>query len=111
MLRHVELACIRRTVLRHHACHLGNHIPGAAHDDRVSDTDVLRPHLIEIVQSRARHRDTADEYRLETRYGRQRAGATHLHFDRDDLARRLLRRKLMSNRESWRSRDVAESLL
>jgi hypothetical protein len=63
------------------------------------------------VQRRVGHRDPADEYRLQLRHRRQRAGATDLHLDAEHLGRLLLRRVLVRQGEARRARDEAELLL
>ena len=48
----------RRPQRQHGPDHLGDHVTGLAHDDRVAGADVLERHLVLVVQRRHRRRST-----------------------------------------------------
>ena len=49
----------------HRPDHLGDHVAGLAHHDRVARAHVLGPHLVLVVQGGQRHGGAADEHRLQ----------------------------------------------
>jgi hypothetical protein len=111
MRRNMKQGGTRLPAAGHCAHHLGDHIAGTPHHDRVAHPDVLAMELVLVVQRRVGHRHAADEHWLQPRHRRDRAGAPDLHFDRDEPRRGLLGRKLVRDREPRRARDEPQPLL
>ncbi len=79
----------------HDADHLRDHVARAADDHRVADAQVAPADLVLVVERHVGHRRAADEHRAQPRDRRDRARASDLHVDREELRRHLLRRKLV----------------
>src|SRR5690606_41256849 len=60
---------------------LRDHVAGTAHDNAVADAHAQALDLIRVVQRGIADGDTADEYRLQSRHWRYRAGAADLKLD------------------------------
>ncbi len=84
-----------RPALQYDAHDFRNDIAGAPDDHRVADTHILAMHLADVVQRDVTYCHPADEHRLQSRYGRQGAGAAHLKFDTPDDRSSFLGRKLV----------------
>ena len=98
------------TALGDDADHLGDHVAGPAHPDRIPDPDVLALDLVLIVQRRVGDRGPADHHRVEPRDGGEGPGAAHLHVDADQTGQRLLGRILVRDGPAWRPRHLADHL-
>jgi hypothetical protein len=109
--RQDELPGARLARARHDANDFGDHVAGAPHDDRVADAHILAPHFVLVVQRRVGDGDAADEHRLQPRHRRDRAGAAHLHVDREHLGGHLLGRKLVRKCPARLARDEPELAL
>ena len=100
-----------RALLRHHAQHLRNDVASTLDRHRVADAHAEAFDFVRVVQRRVGHHDAADGHRLQTRNGRERAGAADVDIDRPDHGRCLLGRKLVRNRPTRIARDEPEPLL
>ena len=76
------------------ADHLGDHVAGLAHDDRVAGPHVLQADLVLVVQRRDADRGATDEHRIEHGEGRGPTGATDRHLDVAQQRGALLGREL-----------------
>ena len=108
---HDEFSRVLRAPVRHHAHHLRDDVPGAAHDDGVADAHVLAPHLVLVVERRVRHGHAAHEHRLEARHRRHGAGPPHLDVDAEQLGRHFLGRELVRHGEARGARDEPQPFL
>src|SRR5262249_39635202 len=100
-----------RALFRHHAQHLRDDAAGTLDRHRVTDAHAEPFDLVGIVQRRVGHHDAAHGHGLETRNGRECAGAADMDIDRPDHGRCLLGWKLVRNRPTRIARDEPEPLL
>ncbi len=89
---------VRRPHFDPYRDHLGDHVASAAHDHGIADAHVLALELVFVMQGRVRHRDPADEHRLELRHRRQSTGAADLHLDGEHLGGLFLPRETYPSR-------------
>jgi len=109
--RHAEVRHVVIARAGHAAHHLGDHVAGTAHDDRVAHAHALAPQLEQVVQRRVADRRAADEHRFQLGHRRQLAGAAHLHLDAVEPRHLLLRRVLVRDRPARLARHEAQLLL
>ena len=99
------------TLVLHGADHLGNHVPGLVHHDRVALAHVLAADLVDVVERRASDGGAGDHHGVELGDRREDAGATHLHANLAQDRSLLLGRKLERDGPPRRSGREAEHCL
>ena len=95
----------------HGAQHLGDHVAGLAHDDRVAHAHVLAQHLVLVMQRCACHGRARHQHRIHLRHRRQLARTAHLHGDIAQKRGLLLGRELERDGPARRAGRVAHGLL
>ena len=89
---------------------LRNDLAGTLEDDRVADSKVLAPDLVDVVERRVAHGRPTDEDRGHVRDRGHRAGPPDVDLDLLELRRDLLGRELVRGRPARRAADEPELL-
>ena len=111
LLGHAPGLRIVRTQAEHGAQHLGDHVAGLAHDDRIAHAHIFAQHLVLVVQRGAGNGRARHQHRVHLRHRRQFARAPHLHGDVAQKRGLLLGRELERNGPARRAGRVAHGLL
>src|SRR5699024_6619234 len=88
-----------------------DHVPGPAQHDGITDTHVLAPDLVFIVQGRMPYHHAAHLHRLQPSDRRDDARAPDRGLDVEHDADRLARGKLIGDGPARRPRGEAQALL
>ena len=95
-------------IVEHRADHLRDDVARALDDDRIADPDVLAVDVLLVVQRGVPHDDAADLDGLELGEGVERAGASHVDLDREQLRGPGRGRELEGDRPARIAADRAE---
>ena len=97
--------------LLEHAHDLGDDIARAADHDRVPRTDILAPHLVDIMQSGVGNGDAAHLHGCEARHRGHGTRAAHVEFHRLDHRQGFHGRELIGHRPPRGAGDKAQPFL
>ena len=100
--------CILDAMGRIHAGNLRDDLSALLDEDPVAHADVQQGHLVGIVERRALDERAAELDRGKVRHGRDRAGASHLVVDAEQLGAGLLRLEFIGDGPAGRLGRVAQ---